>query len=76
MSYQDVFLALVRAGFWEKEVRLLPDEDVDYDAILKLAQTQEVVGLVFAGIKASDCCIPLTQKLNRISGLVWLVKHG
>lgn len=45
------FLALVRAGLWEKEVRLAPYGTLDFSAILDLAEEQSVVGLVAAGIE-------------------------
>ena len=48
---QQAFLELVRAGLWEKEARLLPFGDVDYDEIMRLAETQSVDGLVTAGIE-------------------------
>lgn len=46
-----VFIELVKAGLWEKEVRLLPFGEIDYAAILKLAEEQSVVGLVAAGLE-------------------------
>lgn len=48
---QEVFLALVRAGLWEKECRFLPFNLVDYSEIYRLAQEQTVVGLVAAGLE-------------------------
>ena len=47
----DVFLALVRAGLWEKEARLSEFNDVDYNDVLRLAEEQTVVGLLAAGIE-------------------------
>ena len=46
-----VFIELVKAGLWEKEVQLLPFGEIDYNAILKLAEEQSVVGLVAAGLE-------------------------
>lgn len=48
---QQAFFALVRAGLWEKEVRLLPYGEVDYAEVMRLAQEQAVVGLVAAGLE-------------------------
>ena len=48
------FLALVRAGIWESEVQLLPFGEVDYSAVLRLAEEQSVVGLVAAGLEHVD----------------------
>ncbi len=45
------FLALVRAGLWEKEIQLRPFGNVDYDDIMRLAEEQSVVGLVAAGLE-------------------------
>ena len=41
----------MRAGLWEKEVRLVPYGSLDFSAILDLAEEQSVVGLVAAGIE-------------------------
>lgn len=45
------FFALLQAGLWEKEVQLLPYGEVDFQAILDLAEEQSVVGLLAAGIE-------------------------
>lgn len=45
------FLALVRAGLWEKEVRLSIIESIALKEIYRLAQEQSVVGLVAAGLE-------------------------
>lgn len=45
------FLALLRAGLWEKDVRLSPHGDVDFNEIYRLAGEQSVVGLVAAGLE-------------------------
>lgn len=51
INNQQAFFALLQAGLWEKEVRLLPFEDVDFEALLQVAEEQSVVGLVAAGIE-------------------------
>lgn len=48
---REVFFELVRAGLWEKEARLSQFGDIDYAAILQLAEEQSVVGLVTAGLE-------------------------
>lgn len=48
---QQAFLALVRAGLWETDVRLSQFIDIDYSRILTLAEEQSVVGLVTAGLE-------------------------
>ncbi len=48
---EQAFFALLRAGLWEKEVRLAPFADLDFQAIFDLAEEQSVVGLLAAGIE-------------------------
>ena len=48
---QRAFFALLRAGLWEKDVRLVPYVEMDFSAILDLAEEQSVVGLLAAGIE-------------------------
>lgn len=48
---QRAFIELLRAGLWEKEVRLSPYKNIDYSVILNLAEEQSVVGLVAAGLE-------------------------
>jgi len=48
---QEAFLALVRAGLWEKEVRLTQYEPINYKEVYRLAQEHAVVGLVAAGLE-------------------------
>ena len=47
----EAFFALLRAGLWEKEVRLAPYGEIDFSAVLDLAEEQSVVGLIAAGIE-------------------------
>lgn len=46
-----VFFELLRAGLWEKDARLSEYIDIDYSAVMKLAEEQSVVGLVAAGLE-------------------------
>jgi len=48
---QEAFFDLLRAGLWEKEVRLAPYGEIDFSAVLDLAEEQSVVGLLAAGIE-------------------------
>lgn len=50
-KHQLAFLALVRAGLWEKDVRLLSYSDLCFDDVYRLAEEQSVVGLVAAGLE-------------------------
>ena len=64
MNSQDAFFALLRAGLWGKEVRLLPCNDINYSQIFRLAEEQVVVGLVTAGLgHVQDFAVPQTVKL-------------
>lgn len=48
---QQAFIALLRAGLWEKEVRLLSYGDIDFAVVLRMAEEQSVLGLVAAGLE-------------------------
>ena len=48
------FLALVRAGLWEQDVRLLPHQDIEWQEVYRLATEQSILGLVLAGLEHSD----------------------
>ena len=69
MKLQDsncnAFLALVRAGLWEKDVCLSEYGKIGYDGILKLTQEQTVVGLVTAGFEhVKDVRVPQEHVLQ------------
>ena len=51
MLNKEAFLALVRAGLWEQEAKLLPLGAIDFLQVLTLAEEQSAVGLVAAGIE-------------------------
>ena len=48
---QRAFFELLRAGLWEKDARLSQNKDIDYSAIMRLAEEQSVVGIVAAGLE-------------------------
>lgn len=48
---QQVFFELVRAGLWEKDVRLSDFKDLNYNEVYRLAEEQSVIGLIAAGIE-------------------------
>ena len=48
---QRAFFEILRGGLWEKEVRLAQYNDIDYSAIMKMAEEQSVVGLITAGLE-------------------------
>ena len=47
----EIFFALVKAGLWEKEVRLAEYGKPDFRGIHKLAREQAVTGLIAAGLE-------------------------
>lgn len=60
-----VFIELVKAGLWEKEVRLTSFESIDFNEVYRLAQEQAVVGLVAAGLeKVVDVKVPQVLALT------------
>ena len=55
----EVFLEFVRAGLWETKVRLASYGEIDYAAIMRIAEEQSVVGLVTAGLEqVNDVTVP------------------
>ena len=47
----NAFFALLRAGLWETDVRLLPFGINDYSILMALAEEQSVVGLIASGFE-------------------------
>ena len=71
------FFELVRAGLWEKEVRLSQYGNIDYDEILRLAEEQSVVGLVAAGIEhVVDVKLPQDVVLQFVGQAIQLKKRN
>ena len=69
MGYnQKAFFALVRAGLWEQNVRLVSFGKIDYFEVLRLAEEQSVVGLVTAGLeRVVDINVPKEEVFQFIS---------
>jgi len=62
-----VFFELLRAGLWEKEDRLTQYKDIDYAAIMQIAEEQSVMGLITAGLEqVKDVKIPQEWTLQFI----------
>ena len=56
---KEAFFALLRAGLWEKDVKLAEYGEIDYEDVLRLSEEQSVVGLVTAGQEhVSDMKVP------------------
>ena len=74
---QESFLALVKAGLWETEVRLAPYEKIDFQKVYKLAQEQSVIGLVAAGLEhIVDIKAPKDVILQFVGGTLQLEKRN
>lgn len=71
------FFALVRAGLWEKEVRLLPSGEMDFNEIYRLAKEQSVVGLVAAGLEyVKDMKVPHASSITFAGMVLQLVRRN
>lgn len=56
---KEAFFALLRAGLWEKDVRLAQYGEIDYEDVLRLSEEQSLVGLVTAGMEqVADVNVP------------------
>lgn len=67
------FFALVKAGLWEIETRLLPFGDIDYEEVMSLAEEQSLVGLVTAGMeRVTDTKVPQVVLLQFIGQTIQL----
>ncbi len=74
---KDAFLALVRAGLWEKEVRLSQFGEIDFSEIYQLADEQSVFGLVAAGLDhVSDIKVPQEDLLQFIGQVLQLEQQN
>ena len=71
------FLALVRAGLWGTDARLLQFNDIDYSRVLSLAEEQSVVGLVAAGIEhVTDIKVPKEDVLQFVGQALQLEQQN
>lgn len=64
------FFALLKAGLWEKDVRLSQFGNINFNVIRKLAEEQSLVGVIAAGLEHSrDVHVPnpiLMQFVGRV----------
>jgi hypothetical protein len=73
----ETFFALLRAGLWEKEVRLSQFEGIDFNEIYQLAEFQAVVGVVAAGLEqAVDIKVPKVILLTYIGNSLQLEQRN
>ena len=63
----DAFLALVRAGLWERDILLSNYRDIDFSRLCQLAEEQSVDGLIAAGLEhVMDVKLPQESVLELI----------
>lgn len=48
---QEVFISIIRAGLWEKNIWLSKYGNIDFSSVYRLATEQSVVGLLAAGLE-------------------------
>lgn len=71
------FFELLRAGLWEKEARLSKFKDIDYSAIMQLAEEQSVVGLITAGLEhVEDVKVPKEVLLQFIGSTLQIEQQN
>lgn len=71
------FLALVRAGLWDIDVRLLQFNKFDYNEVYRLAQEQSVLGLVAAGLEhVVDVKVPQEYALSFVGTTLQLEQQN
>ena len=71
------FFELVRAGLWEKEVRLSQFDNIDFSEVYRLAEEQSVIGMVAAGIDhVVDVKVPQVWALQFASQTIQLEQRN
>lgn len=74
---QIIFLEFVRAGLWEKEIRISQYREVDYNIIIRLAEEQSVVGLITAGLEhVIDTSVPKEIVLQFVGQCIQLEQQN
>lgn len=74
---QQAFIALVRAGLWEQEVRLSQYEKIDFNEVYRLAEEQSVIGLVAAGLEhVVDVKVPQIEFLTFVGRAVQIEQQN
>lgn len=72
-----VFFELLRAGLWEREARLSQYNNIDYSAIMRMAEEQSVVGLITAGLeRVSDVKVPKEWALQFIGSTLQIEQQN
>lgn len=74
---EKVFFELLRAGLWEKEVSLSGYGEIDYAAIMRMAEEQSAVGLITAGLEqVIDVKIPQAWTLQFIGSTLQIEQRN
>ena len=73
---QEAFLALVRAGLWEKEVLISQFGKIDFPAISALAEAQGVIGLLAAGLEHADVKPSQIEVLNIVGSALQIEQRN
>lgn len=74
---QRTFFELLRAGLWEKDARLSQYKNINYSAVMRLAEEQSVVGLITAGLeKVSDIKIPKDVTLQFVGSTLQIERQN
>ena len=72
-----VFFELLKAGLWGNEVRLLGNDDIDFEDVYSLAEHQSVVGLVASGIECvTDIKLPQVINLQFVGATLQLEQRN
>lgn len=71
------FLTLLSAGLWEEEAQLSQYKEIDYSAIMKMAEEQSVVGLVSAGLEhVKDVKVPKVWTLQFVGNTLQIEQRN
>ena len=74
---QRAFFALVKAGLWEKDVRLFQFEKINFQEVYRIAEEQSVVGLVAAGLEhVVDVTVPKIDVLTFIGSTLQMEQRN
>ena len=78
MDYnKETFFALLRAGLWEKDVRLSDYGEIDFQLIYSMVEEQSVVGLIAAGLEhVQDVKVTQNDALNFVGTTLQLEQQN
>lgn len=76
-SNQQAFIALVKAGLWERDARLSTLGDIDLMDIYRIAEEQSVVGIIAAGLEhINDVKLPKEDILQFVGQALQLEQRN